>query len=116
MFLHLPRQRATWILTVVCSVIAVFCSLSVGAYTSLQVFGLSLMDACDFLTAKLMLPAGAFFTSLIMGWMVDRKMVQEEFTNHGTIRESFFHAYLFSVRYIVPLCIVLVFLHQFGVL
>ena len=114
--LHLPRQRATWILTVVCSVIAVFCSLSVGAYTSLQVFGLSLMDACDFLTAKLMLPAGAFFTSLIMGWMVDRKMVQEEFTNHGTIRESFFHAYLFSVRYIVPLCIVLVFLHQFGVL
>ena len=114
--LHLPRQRATWILTVVCSVIAVFCSLSVGAYTSLQVFGLSLMDACDFLTAKLMLPAGAFFTSLIMGWMVDRKMVQEEFTNHGTIRESFFHAYLFSVRYIVPLCIVLVFLHQFGIL
>lgn len=114
--LHLPRQRATWILTVVCSVIAVFCSLSVGAYTSLQVFGLSLMDACDFLTAKLMLPAGAFFTSLIMGWMVDRKMVQEEFTNHGTIRESFFRAYLFSVRYIVPLCIVLVFLHQFGVL
>ena len=114
--LHLPRQRATWILTIVCSLIAVFCSLSAGAYTGLQVFGLSLMDACDFLTAKLMLPAGAFFTSIIMGWFVNRQMVKDEFTNHGTIQGSFFTAYLFSIRYIVPLCILLVFLHQFGVI
>ena len=114
--LHLPRQRATWIITAVCAVIAVFCSLSVGARTDLQVFGLSMMDACDFLTAKLMLPAGAFFTSIIMGWLADRQMVKDEFTNHGTIQGSFFTAYLFSVRYIVPLCILLVFFHQFGIL
>lgn len=114
--LHLPRQRATWILTIVCSLIAVFCSLSAGAYIGLQVFGLSLMDACDFLTAKLMLPAGAFFTSIIMGWFVNRQLVKDEFTNHGTIQGSFFTAYLFSIRYIVPLCILLVFLHQFGVI
>lgn len=114
--LHLPRQRATWILTVVCSVIAVFCSLSVGAYTGIQVFGLSLMDACDFLTAKLLLPTGAFLTSIILGWLVDRQMVKDEFTNHGSIRESFFVAYMFSIRYVVPLCIIMVFLHQFGIL
>ena len=114
--LHLPRNRATWILTVVCSLIAVFCSLSVGAYTDLQVFGMSLMDFCDFLTAKLMLPTGAFLTSIVMGWLVDRQMVKDEFTNHGTIQGSFFTAYMFSIRYIVPLCILLVFLHQFGVI
>ena len=114
--LHWPRQRATWILTVVCAAIAVFCSLSVGAYTDLQVFGMSLMDFCDFLTAKLMLPTGAFLTSIVMGWLVDRQMVKDEFTNHGTIQGSFFTAYMFSIRYIVPLCILLVFLHQFGVI
>ena len=114
--LHLPRNKATWILTVVCSLIAVFCSLSVGAYTDLQVFGMSLMDFCDFLTAKLMLPTGAFLTSIVMGWLVNRQMVKDEFTNHGTIQGSFFTAYMFSIRYIVPLCILLVFLHQFGVI
>jgi NSS family neurotransmitter:Na+ symporter len=114
--LNLPRKRAAWILTVVCSSIAVFCSLSTGAYTDLQLFGLSLMDFCDFLTAKIMLPAGGFLTSIIMGWFVNRQMVREEFTNHGTVAESFFTAYLFSVRYIVPLCILLIFLHQFGIL
>lgn len=114
--LRLPRQRAAWILTVVCSVIAIFCSLSVGAYSNLQVFGMSLLDFCDFLTAQLMLPAGAFLTSILMGWFANRQLVKDEFTNGGTLRETFFKAWFFSIRYIVPLCIVLIFLHQFGVL
>ena len=114
--LHLPRQRAAWILTVICSTITVFCSLSAGAYSNLQLFGMSLMDFCDFLTAQLLLPMGAFLTSIIMGWLVNRQMVQEEFTNQGTIRLSFFKAYMFAIRYIVPLCIILIFLHQFGIL
>lgn len=114
--LRLPRNHATWILTVVCSVIAVFCSLSVGANTDIGLFGMSLMDFCDFLTAKLMLPMGAFLTSIIMGWQVNRQMVKDEFTNNGSIQESFFTVYMFAIRYIVPFCIVMVFLHQFGIL
>ena len=114
--LRLPRNHATWILTVVCSVIAVFCSLSVGANTDIGLFGMSLMDFCDFLTAKLMLPMGAFLTSIIMGWLVNQQMVKDEFTNNGSIQESFFTVYMFSIRYIVPFCIVMVFLHQFGIL
>ena len=114
--LRLPRNHATWILTVVCSVIAVFCSLSVGANTNIGLFGMSLMDFCDFLTAKLMLPMGAFLTSIIMGWLVNRQMVKDEFTNNGSIQESFFTVYMFAIRYIVPFCIVMVFLHQFGIL
>lgn len=114
--LKMPRQRAAWILTVVCSLIAVFCSLSFGAYKELQLFGLSLMDFCDMLTAQLMLPAGAFLTSIMIGWFVSRQLLQDEFTNQGIIRVAFFHAYMFAIRYIVPLCIVMIFLHQLGIL
>ena len=114
--LHLPRQRAAWILTIVCSLIAVFCSLSVGANTDIQVLGLSLMDFCDYLTAQYMLPVGAFLTSIMLGWFVDRHLVKDEFTNGGALRESFFRVWLFSVRFIVPLCLILIFLHQFGVI
>lgn len=114
--LRLPRIHATWILTVVCSVIAVLCSLSVGANKNIALFGMPLLDFCDFLTAKLMLPMGAFLTSIIMGWLVNRQMVKDEFTNNGSIQESFFTVYMFAIRYIVPFCIVMVFLHQFGIL
>ena len=114
--LKLPRQHAAWILTIVCMVIAVFCSLSVGTCRGLQLFGMSLMDFCDFLTAQLMLPAGAFLTSIMTGWFVSQQVTHDEFTNGGVLKESFFKAWLFSVRYIVPLCILLIFLHQFGIL
>ena len=114
--LKLPRRHAAWIITVVCMVLAVFCSLSVGAYSGLQLFGMSLMDFCDFLTAQLMLPAGAFLTSIMLGWFVSSRVTHEEFTNGGVIKKSFFAAWLFSVRFVVPICILLIFLHQFGIL
>lgn len=114
--LHIPRKRAAWILTIVCSTITVFCSLSVGAYEGLRVLGLSLMDFCDYLTAQYMLPLGAFLTSIMLGWFVNRDTVQEEFTNSGTISVALFRVWLFAIRYVVPVCIVLIFLHQFGVI
>ena len=112
--LKISRRHAAWILTTVCSLLAIFCSLSVGAYSELQLFGMSLMDFCDFLTAQLMLPTGAFLTSIMLGWFVSHQLVEEEFTNHGALKATFFKAYISSIRYIVPLCIVLIFLHQFG--
>lgn len=114
--LKLPRRRAAWIITLICMVLAVLCSLSVGAYSGLQLFGMSLMDFCDFLTAQLMLPAGAFLTSIMLGWFVNRQITHDEFTNGGVLKESFFAVWLVSVRFVVPICILLIFLHQFGLL
>ena len=112
--LHLSRSKATWIPTVVCSIIAVLCSLSVGAYSEIQLLGMSLMDFCDFLTAQIMLPAGAFLTSILMGWFASRRVLRDEFTNQGIVNQRMFALWRFSVRFMVPLCILLVFLHQFG--
>ena len=114
--LRLSRGKAALILTTACSLIAVFCSLSVGAYSDLQLFGMPLMDFCDFLTAQIMLPAGAFFTSILLGWFVEQQLLINEFTNNGTLKATFFKAYLFSVKFIVPLCILLIFLHQFNLI
>jgi NSS family neurotransmitter:Na+ symporter len=94
----------------------VFCSLSVGAYNSLQLFGMPLMEFCDFLTAQLMLPAGAFLTSIMLGWFVNKALVKDEFTNQGTISLVFFRVWYLTIRFVVPLCIILIFLHQFGIL
>jgi NSS family neurotransmitter:Na+ symporter len=110
--LKLPRKKAALIITVVCSIIAVFCSLSIGAVPGIRLFDMSLMDFCDFLTAQIMLPAGAFLTSIMIGWLVSRDIVRDEFTNGGTVNQSLFRIWLVCVRFIVPVCILLIFLHQ----
>ena len=114
--LHVSRSKAAWILTIVCSVLAVFCSLSVGN-PDVQLLGQPLMEFCDYLTAQVMLPAGAMLTSILVGWFASKAIVRDEFTNWETSNsKSFFNVYLFCVRYIVPTCILLILMHQFGVI
>ena len=114
--LHINRSKAAWILTIVCSIIAIFCSLSVGK-PDIQIWGRSLMDFCDYLTAQIMLPVGAMLTSILVGWFASKNIVREEFTNWGTTNsKSYFNIYLFCVRYIVPVCILLILMHQFGLI
>lgn len=113
--LQLPRRKSAWVLTIVASVICIFCALSVGAY-DLKVLGLSLMDFCDRLTANFMLPLGGMLACLFVGWYIPKTTAYEEFTNQGSLSGRLFGFYLFAVRYVCPICIMLVFLHQLGVI
>ena len=110
---HLPRRRSAWILTLTASVLCLFCSWSVGAF-DISLMGLSLMDFCDQLTANFMLPLGGMLTCLFVGWYIPRQLAYDEFTNGGRHNTLFFSLYLFAVRFVCPIAIGLVFLHQIG--
>ena len=112
---HMPRKYAAWVLTIVASVLCLLCSWSVGAF-DIKVLGLSLMDFCDQLTANFMLPLGGMLACLYVGWYIPRQVVHDEFTNYGQLNQNFYRIYLFAVRYVCPVCITLVFLHQLGIL
>lgn len=112
--LHVKRHWAALIVTLSCAVIGCFCSLSFSQ-EGLSLFGMSLFDLFDFVTGQIFLPVGGFLTCLFVGWVVPRRVVLDEFTNNGTLRSRFFSLYLFSVRYVCPVCILLIFLHQLGV-
>lgn len=114
--LHISRNRGAWIETIVCCVIGVFCSLSMGAVDSLSLMGMPFLDFCDHLTAQFLLPLGSFLTCLFVGWFVPQQIVKDEFTNWGTLRGSLFQVWLFVVRFICPICILAVFLHQLDVI
>ena len=114
--LRVSRTKAATIVTVVCCVIAAMCSLSLGRWDFLTIGGKSLFDCFDFLTGQIMLPMGGFMTCLFLGWYMPHKIVRDEYTNWGTMRGKYFHLYIFLVKYLCPVCILLVFLHQFGVI
>ena len=112
----IPRTKAACIVTVVTSVLCMFCALSVGAYEGLQVMGHPLMGFCDQLTANVMLPLGGMLTCLFVGWYVPKQLVRSEFTNNETVSRRYFGVFLFAVRFVCPICIMLIFLHQLGVI
>ena len=114
--LHTTRKRAALLVTVSTGVIGAFCSLSLGAVDGLSFLGKTLFDWFDFITGQIFLPIVGFLTCIFIGWFVDHKVVRDEFTNWGTLRGRFFHFYLFLVKYVCPLAILFIFLHQLGLL
>ncbi|MBQ9356011.1 MAG: sodium-dependent transporter [Prevotella sp.] len=112
--LKLSRTKAATIVTVLCSIIGIFCSLSFYN-VDLSLFGRQLFDLFDFTTGQIFLPLGGFLTCLFLGWYVPKKILRDELTNQGTLSNRFFGLFLFSVRYVCPICILLVFLHQLGI-
>lgn len=115
--LKISRRLGATLVTILCAMIGVFCSLSFGDGREwLMIGGKSLFNWFDYLTGQIFLPTGGLLTCLFLGWYVPKSIVKDEFTNGGTLRGRFFAIYLFSVRFICPICILLIFLHQFGVI
>jgi len=112
----ISRKSGAWIETIACCVIAVFCSLSQGAVPGLGFFGKDFLTNCDNLTAQLLMPLGSFLTCLFLGWYVPKKITKDEFTNWGTLKGTLYPVFLFMIRFVSPICILLIFLHQFGVI
>ena len=113
--LHISRRKGAWIETVACIVIGIISALSVGAVEGLGVFGKSVMDCLDYLTSNLLMPVGAFCTSIFLGWFVPRSLLRNEFTNWGTVSVMFFQLWLFAIRFVCPVCIMIIFLRQMGI-
>lgn len=112
--LHISRPKGAIIETVIAIMIGVVCSLSCGAM-DITVFGKSFLNFCDYLTSNILLPLGSFFTCILVGWVAPRKMVKDEFTNWGTVSRRVYGIWLFLIRFVSPVCILVVFLHQMGI-
>ena len=121
--LHISRHRAATAVTVICSVVGAFCSLSLGGSDLLTFGGHSLFDVFDFVTGQVFLPIGGFLTCVFLGWFVPKHITREEFTNQGTLwtrggaaRVSLFSVFLFLIRFVCPTAIAAIFLHQLGII
>jgi NSS family neurotransmitter:Na+ symporter len=112
----ISRKCAALLVTVVTAIIGAFCSLSLGAIDELTFFGDALFDWFDFITGQIFLPVVGFLTCIFIGWYVPHQIVREEFSNWGELKDyvSYFHRYLFLIKYVCPLAIILIFLHQLG--
>ena len=113
---NLTRGRAAKLVTAGCTFLGVLCSLSLGVGKELTIFGLTLFDLFDFLTAKIMLPLGGFFIAIFTGWYLDKRIVWEEVSNNGTLPKVVYRIWLFLLKYIAPIGIGFIFINELGLL
>lgn len=113
---NISRKKAAVIVSIGVTIIGIICSLSMGILSSYTLFGLNFFNLLDFVTAKIMLPLGGMMICIFTAKRVDKLLLKEEVTNHGTIRFYFFNTYAFFVKYIAPIAIGLIFLNELGLI
>ncbi len=80
-----------------------------------QIFGKNFFDTMDQLCDTWLLPLNGLLVAVFAGWAVDAERRRTEFSK-GTTSYWFYRPWLFSVRWIVPIAILLVILNQTGII
>lgn len=110
----ISRKKAAWVVSGLVVALGVLSSLSFGVMKDFTIFGKTFFDFLDFITAKIMLPLGGMLICIFVGWRVDKHILQDELTNHGSIAFRFFTVYRFLLKYFAPIAIALIFLNELG--
>lgn len=109
----LSRTVSSLIIALIVIIMSIFASLSCGAVPELQLFGKSIFDLFDYFTAVILLPIGGLTISIYGGWVLEEKILYTEFARNNKYSLALFKAYAFILKYIAPICILIVFIGSF---
>ena len=112
----LKRPLATIIATLSITFIGIFNTLSFGPLREVRIFGMSIFDATDYLCSNLLLPLGGILICIFAGWYLDKAILYSEISNEGKLKIYFFKTYIFILKYIAPVCILMILLNVLGIL
>ena len=99
---HMLRSRAIILLSLGVVILGIISSILPQFFNLL-----------DYATAKIMLPLGGLFTSIFIGWYLDRNILRAQITNSGSLDISirFIKGYVFILRYVAPAAIGAIFVY-----
>lgn len=97
---------ATWLL----GLLTVF-SFNIGEHWIL--FGKTMFELLDYITANIMLPLGGLAIAIFSGWTMSRNSTQEELAIE---RPVFYQLWRILIRYISPAAVIIIFLNVIGLI
>lgn len=112
----IKRKTATITGTIIVSFLGALCSLSLGMGSEYTFMGQNFFGVLNFTSSNILLPLGGMLIALFLGWQIKRNDVFEELSNSGTLKLRLFKVFLVIIKFIAPIAIAMVFLHQVGLL
>jgi len=82
--------------------------LSFNLWQDYKIFDKTYFDIMDYVTSNILLPFGGLLIAIFTAWMMSRKAVVTEL---GLGEGFVFQAWLFVVRFVAPIGVVVIFLH-----
>lgn len=114
--IKMSRQKATLIGTISIWVVGIITTLSFSELKDVKIFNLTIFDLLEYIAANILLPVGALLIVIFLGWYLGKKIVTDELSNYGKLKIKFIGIFMFIIKYIAPIAILLVFLNSIGLL
>lgn len=108
--LNIKRRWGLLIVAVIILITGTLSALSQMDNSSLTVFGINLFNFFDMISGTILLPIGGFLTVIFAGWVMDKKLYENQLTNFGEYKTPLYGAIRFSIKYIAPIVIILLFI------
>ena len=114
---RLSRRQCVLIAMAASMTLVTLCVLSMtGAWSNLRVFGYDLFDLSDKLVTTIMLPGGAMFISLFVGWFMPMRSKEVVPHSQKRFKQVLRPVFIFALRWLVPIAILLIFLNGLNII
>lgn len=94
-------------------VLSAVCSLSFGTLKNVTIAGMNIFDFLDNLATNIMLPLVSILVCIFAGWIVDKKFLRDQITNHGITAGRIYPVISFIIRYVAPILLFVILLGAF---
>jgi NSS family neurotransmitter:Na+ symporter len=110
------RRYVSWVAGIVVFIAGIPAALSMGMLGDFLIFGKTVFDATDYLVSNIMLPLGNLLIALFISFKMNKTIVEQEFKLENSYPPLVFTTWRFLMKWIVPLTIIIVYLHTLGVI
>ena len=88
-------------------IISIPATLSFSSLSHLRFGAGTIFDNMDFIVSNILMPLGALGTTLVVGQLLDKKLLKESF---GKDKFNLFLPWYYLIKFVMPIVIILVFI------
>ena len=109
----IARARSAAIAGLIAWTLGIGSVLSFNLWQDYRLFNMTYFDLVEYATSNIMLPLGGLLIAVFTAWLMSRKAVIEEL---GLGEGFLFQCWLFAVRFVAPIGVVIILLHAIGLI
>ena len=111
---NVKRTHAATIVTVICCLLGILCSLSMGILSDVTLFDKNIFELFDYTTTTLMLPLCGILITVFIGWKINKYLIVSGLTNNTYKNTAVVNIIVWILKYVAPLLLIVTFLNGLG--
>lgn len=109
---RLNRVASCFVVIGITLILGMLSVLGYSSWSEVKLLGMQFLDFFDFITNNVMMPILAFFTCILIGYVAKTSYIEDEVL-HGQDRFSAKHLFRIMIKFVCPVCMIIILLTPF---